>query len=367
MGETLAAQLSERERQVAERYVEGLSYKEIARALGIAPATVRTHANAVYRKLEVASRIELLHRLQAEGVAVAQASAPADTTSRRLLAILCADVVGYSAMIEHDEAATIAALRTARAEVVEPLCGRHNGRIALLSGDGLLAIFESVVDAVTCAAAIQQEMAGRNDGLDRGRRIVLRIGVNLGDVALVGSEVYGDGINVAARLEQLCEPGGLLVSGTAYDHLHGRLDLAFETMGEQQVKKIARPVRVYRLHSGGAVSRLARPALPLPDKPSLAVLPFDNLSGDPAQEYFADGMVEEITTALSKISGLFAIARNSSFTFKGRAVDVTQVGRELGVRYVLRRQRAQGRRAGTDHRQLIGRERCIILAAVDVA
>ena len=163
---------------------------------------------------------------------------------------------------------------------------------------------------------------------------MLRIGVNLGDVALVGREVFGDGVNVAARREQLCEPGGLLVSGTAYDHLHGRLDLAFESMGEQQVKNIARPVRVYRLHSGGPVSS-ARPALPLPDKPSLAVLPFDNLSGDPAQEYFADGMVEEITTALSRISGLFVIARNSSFTYKGRAVDVKQVGRELGVRYVL--------------------------------
>ncbi|MFO1071089.1 MAG: LuxR C-terminal-related transcriptional regulator, partial [Geminicoccaceae bacterium] len=323
MGDLTPAQLSERERQVAERYVAGQSYKEIARALGISPATVRTHANAVYRKLEVTSRIELLHRLQPQPVATL---AP----SRRLLAILCADVVGYSRLIERDEAATVAALRAVRAEVIEPLLLRHCGRVAQYSGDGILALFESVVDAVGCAAALQQALAERQAGPEH-MALVLRAAVNLGDVALVDGDVYGDGVNIAARLEQLCEPGGVLVSGTAYDHLHGRLDLAFAPMGEQRVKNIERPVRVYRLATGDGPT----PSPPLPDKPSLAVLPFDNLSGDPEQEYFSDGITEDLITDLSKVDGLFVLARNSTFALKGKPHDVRELAGRLGVRHVI--------------------------------
>jgi len=198
----------------------------------------------------------------------------------------------------------------------------------------VLVEFASVVDAVRCAVAVQQAMPERNTGVAADNRIELRIGINLGDVIVEGDDLYGDGVNIAARIEALADAGGVFVSNTVHDHVRDRLPFVFEDLGEQQVKNITRPVRVYRVRDPGAKSPLA-PPLPLPDKPSIAVLPFANLSGDPEQEYFADGMVEEIITALSRIRWLFVIARNSSFTYKGQAVDVKQVGRELGVRYVL--------------------------------
>ena len=254
---------------------------------------------------------------------------------RRLAAILAADVVGYSRLVEADEAGTLAALRELRRAVVDPLLAEHRGRIVKLMGDGAIAEFGSVVDAVACAAALQKAVAEHQAGVPPGRRVVFRIGVNLGDVVVEGEDLLGDGVNVAARLEQLCEPGGVLVSGTAYDQLQGKLAGApLEFAGEWQVKNIARPVRAYRMLLDGGRSP-EWPALPLPDKPSLAVLPFENLSRDPEQGYFADGIVEDIITALSRAKWLFVIARHSSFAYRGKAMDVRQVGRELGVRYVL--------------------------------
>jgi adenylate cyclase len=203
----------------------------------------------------------------------------------------------------------------------------------------MLVEFASVVDAVRCAVAVQQTMPERNTGVAADSRIELRIGINLGDVIVEGDDLYGDGVNIAARIEALADAGGVFVSNTVHDHVRDRLPFAFEDLGEQQVKNIARPVRVYRVRDAVAAAKSpsapASPMLPLPDKPSIAVLPFANMSGDPEQEYFVDGMVEEIITALSRIRWLFVLARNSSFTYKGQAVDVKQVGRELGVRYVL--------------------------------
>src|SRR5208337_2919560 len=210
--------------------------------------------------------------------------------------------------------------------------------IVKTTGDGLLVEFASVVDAVRCAVEVQQAMPERNIGVGADSRIELRIGINLGDVIVEGDDLYGDGVNIAARVEALADPGGVFVSNTVHDHVRDRLPFVFEDLGEQQVKNIARPVRVYRVRDPGVAKSEpapASPVLPLPDKPSIAVLPFANMSGDPEQEYFADGMVEEIITALSRIRWLFVIARNSTFTYKGQAVDVKQVGRELGVRYVL--------------------------------
>jgi adenylate cyclase len=251
---------------------------------------------------------------------------------RRLAAILAADVVGYSRLMEQNETETFECLRAHRKELFEPEIERHQGRIFKLMGDGLLAEFGSVVAAVECAVVLQRGMADRNAGLANDRRIDMRMGINLGDVIVEDTDVHGDGVNIAARLRGLADPGGVMVSGTVYDHLQGKLDIALDFLGERQVKNVARPVRVYRLRLDGAAAT-ATP--PLPDKPSIAVLPFQNLSGDPDQDYFADGIVEEIITALSRMHWLFVIARNSSFTYKGRAVDVKQVGRALGVRYVL--------------------------------
>jgi adenylate cyclase len=251
---------------------------------------------------------------------------------RHLAAILAADVVGYSRLMEQNETETFERLRAHRKELFEPEIERHQGRIFKLMGDGMLAEFGSVVAAVECAVVLQRGMADRNAGLTNDRRIDMRMGINLGDVIVEGTDVHGDGVNIAARLQGLADPGGVMVSGTVYDHLQGKLDIALDFLGERQVKNVARPVRIYRVRLDGAT---ARTAPPLPDKPSIAVLPFDNLSGDPTQDYFADGIVEEITMALSRMRWLFVIARNSSFTYKGRAVDVKQVGRELGVRYVL--------------------------------
>jgi adenylate cyclase len=256
-----------------------------------------------------------------------------DRVERKLAAILAADVAEYSRLMGADEEGTLARLNDSRSELVDPCIARHRGRIVKTTGDGLLAEFASVVDAVRCAAQVQAGMAQRNAALSPERRIDFRIGINVGDIIDQGGDIFGDGVNIAARLEGLAEPGGICVSERVQEDAAGKTGMAFEDLGEQTLKNIERPVRVYRLRSESAADM--RPRLSIPDKPSIAVLPFQNMSGDPEQDYFADGIVEEIITALSRMRQLFVIARNSSFTYKGRAVDVKQVGRELGVRYVL--------------------------------
>jgi len=270
----------------------------------------------------------------------------AERVERRLAAILAADVAGYSRLMERDEVGTLARLRTLRRDLVDPKIAEHKGRIVKTTGDGLLIEFPSVVEAVACAVAVQREMAACNDATAEDERIKLRVGINSGDVIVEDGDIHGDGVNIAARLEGIAEPGGICVSGIVHDQVQGRLDCVFADIGEQSLKNLARPVRVYRigpksplpdppLLAGEGRVGAAGTALPLPDKPSIAVMPFQNMSGDPEQEYFADGMVEEIITALSRIRWLFIIARNSTFTYKGQAIDVKRVGRELGVRYIL--------------------------------
>jgi len=280
---------------------------------------------------------------------------PEGRAERRLAAIFAADVAGYSRLIGADEEGTLVRLKTLRAELIDPGVAEHKGRIVKTTGDGFLVEFASVVDALRYAAAVQKGMAARNAETTAESCIELRIGIHQGDVVIEDGDIFGDGVNVAARLEALAVPGGICVSARVQEDAAGRLDLAFEDLGEQALKNIARPVRVYRVgtknllpnpppqaregrspQSGDRVGVISTPDLPLPDKPSIAVLPFQNMSGDPEQEYFVDGMVEEIITALSRIRWLFVIARNSSFTYKGQTVDVKQVGRELGVRYLLK-------------------------------
>jgi adenylate cyclase len=251
---------------------------------------------------------------------------------RRLAAILAADVVGYSALMQRAEEATYAEFERLKLEVVEPSLSRHDGRLIKTTGDGALAEFASPSAAVRCAVEIQESIASGRSSLK------LRIGVNLGEVIVAADgDLFGDGINIAVRLEGVADPGGILISEKVYSEVEGKLDVGFEDRGEQQLKNISKPVRAYAVRAraySAPIDRLGA-APPLPDKPSVAVLPFQNMSGDPEQEYFADGMVEEIITALSRFKSLFVIARNSSFTFKGRAVDIKEVGRRLGVRYVL--------------------------------
>jgi adenylate cyclase len=264
----------------------------------------------------------------------------AERVDRRLAAILAADVVGYSRLMGQDDAGTLARLRVHRRDLIDPKVTEHKGRVVKTTGDGILIEFPSVVEAVACAVAVQQGMAERNAGTPERQRIAFRVGINLGDVIVEDGDIHGDGVNIAARLEGIAEPGEICVSAVVREQVEGRLNCAFDDLGEQALKNIARPIRVYRIGLG---TRAAGPQagetptlrLPLPEKPSIAVLPFQNMSGDPEQDYFADGMVEEIITALSRIRWLFVIARNSSFTYKGQAIDVKQVGRELGVRYVL--------------------------------
>ena len=258
---------------------------------------------------------------------------------RRLAAILAADVVGYSRLIRADEEGTIAALKALRADLIDPKIAEHNGRIVKLMGDGMLAEFASVVDAVRAAVETQQAVAIHNAGLPKDERIEFRVGVNMGDIVIDGDDIHGDGVNVAARLEGLAKPGGICVSGNVYEEVRDRTDLPFEDLGEQEVKNIDRPVRVWQwLADGSAVTVDAIKAgepLPLPDKASIAVLPLDNLSDSRDYEYLADGMTEDIITLLARIPSFFVIARNSSFSYKGQRRDVRQVGRELGVRYVV--------------------------------
>jgi len=256
-----------------------------------------------------------------------------ERVERRLTAILAADVAGYGRLMGADEEGTLAQLKAHRSGLVDPKIDEHRGRIVKSTGDGVLAEFGSVVDALRCAVELQRGMSERNSCVPEAERIEFRIGVNVGDIIVDSGDIFGEGVNIAARLEALAEPGGICISGRVQEDARGKLDLAFDDAGEQQLKNIARPVRVYHVRFDGAAR--SRPALALPSKPSVAVLPFQNLSGDPQQEYFADGMVEDIITLLSRSRSLFVIARNSSFTYKGRAVDVKQIARELGVRYVL--------------------------------
>jgi class 3 adenylate cyclase len=302
---------------------------------------------------------------------------------RKLTAILSADVKGYSRLMGEDEEATIRTL-TAYREVMADLIQKHRGRVVDSPGDNVLAEFKSVVDGVRCAVEIQEELKAKNVELPENRKMEFRIGVNLGDVVEEGEQIYGDGVNIAARLESLAKGGGICISGSAYEQVEGKLDIGYEYLGEQSVKNIRKPVRVYRVlmepeEAGSVVYRrrkddplhrrrailvflvvlvvvalalavwrfYLRPAppvevgslegmaFPLPEKPSIAVLPFVNMSDDPEQEYFSDGITEDLITDLSKISGLFVIARNSVFVYKGKPVKIAEVGRELGVRYVL--------------------------------
>jgi TolB-like protein len=254
---------------------------------------------------------------------------------RRLAAILVADVAGFSRLMGEDEEGTLATLTAHRTKLIEPCIAEHRGRIVKTTGDGLLVEFASVVDAVKCAVAFQEGMVERNLEMSAAQRIEFRIGINLGDVIVQDDDVYGDGVNVAARLEGLANPGGVVVSGSVHEQVRGKVAFGFDDLGSQAVKNIVDPVRAFRVVAASTASTSNDDALPLPDKPSIAVLPFANMSGDPEQEYFADGIAEDIITALSRFRGFFVIARNSSFTYKGQNVDVRQVGHELGVRYVL--------------------------------
>ena len=265
-----------------------------------------------------------------------------ERVERRLAAIFAADVAGYSRLMGADEAGTFARLRELRRELIDPKIAEHKGRIVKTTGDGLLIEFPSVVEAVACAVAVQQGAAERNAEVEPEQRIEFRVGINLGDVIVEDGDIHGDGVNVAARLEALAEPGGICVSRVVRDQVRDKMAIEFADLGEQQLKNIARPVRGFQIGppaSGPhATEKTALPTdqpLALPDKPSIAVLPFQNMSGDPEQEYFVDGMVEDIITGLSRIKWLFVIARNSTFVYKAQAVDVKQVGRDLGVRYVL--------------------------------
>ncbi len=258
-----------------------------------------------------------------------------ESYERKLSAILSADVEGYSRLMGEDEEATVRTL-TAYREVMATLIQKHRGRVVDSPGDNVLAEFASVVDAVRCAVEVQEDLRARNAELPEQRRMEFRIGVNLGDVIVEGERIYGDGVNVAARVEGLAEAGGISISGSVHEQIENKLTLGYEYVGEHTVKNIKKPVRVYRIRmkTEGTIPE-AKKKLVLPEKPSIAVLPFVNMSGDPDQEYFSDGITEEIITALSKVPRLFVIARNSSFTYKGKSVKVQEVGRELGVRYVL--------------------------------
>ena len=251
---------------------------------------------------------------------------------RQLAAILAGDIVGYSRLMGADEEGTLARVNAIRREFWEPKVAQHRGRIVKRTGDGVLIEFASVVDAARYGIEIQRGMAKRNAEVPQDKRIELRMGIHVGDVLIEEDDIFGDGVNVAARLEGIAEPGGICFSRAAFEQVEGKIDASFEDGGDQQLKNIARPIRIYRINFTAPVRSAT---LMLPAKPSIAVLPFQNMSGDPEQDYFADGMVEDIITGLSRIKWLFVIARNSSFTYKGRTVDVKQVGRELGVRYVL--------------------------------
>jgi adenylate cyclase len=255
---------------------------------------------------------------------------------RRLAAILAADVVGYSRLMGIDEVGTLARLKALRRDLIDPQIATHSGRIVKLMGDGMLVEFGSAVDAVACAIEIQKLVREHDAGGSKAEPIQFRIGINVGDIIIDGNDILGDGVNIAARIESIAAPGGLSLSEDAWRQVQGKMAAKFVDSGERSLKNIARPVRIYRLERDGeGTTQPAPPALDLPDKPSIAVLPFQNMSGDAEQDYFCDGMVEDIITTLSKLAGLRVIACNSSFVYKGRSVDVRDAAKQLGVRYVL--------------------------------
>jgi adenylate cyclase len=287
------------------------------------------------------------------------------SVERRLAAILAADVAGYSRLMGADEEGTLERLKAHRRQLFDPKITEHRGRIVKTAGDGMLVEFPSVVDAIRCAAEIQRGMVDRNANTPEDKRITFRIGVNLGDVIIDGDDIYGDGVNIAARLEALAEPGGICISRVVRDQIRDKLPYPFEDMGEQTVKNIARPVRAYLLSAaavallppGKSTTEVGKPITSsISPRLSIVVLPFENLSRDPDQEYFADGITDDLTSDLSRISGSFVISRNTAFTYKGKPVDAKQVGHELGVRYVIE---GSVRRAGNQVRlnvQLIDAE-----------
>jgi TolB-like protein/class 3 adenylate cyclase len=275
-----------------------------------------------------------------------------ERVDRRLAAVLAADVAGYSRLMGGDEEGTLARLKAFRKTVVDLKITEHRGRIVKTTGDGMLVEFASAVDAARCAVEVQRGMAAQNTDVPKDLRVEFRIGIHVGDIIIDDNDIFGDGVNIAARLEGIAEPGGVCLSDDAYRQIRGKVEIAFDDLGLQSLKNIAEPMRAWRVKLGGQAAATVQPSLPasqapalaLPGKPSIAVLPFQNMSADPEQEYFADGLVEDIITALSRFKSLFVIARNSSFTYKGKAVDIKQVGRELGVRYVLE---GSVRKAGT--------------------
>jgi adenylate cyclase len=262
-----------------------------------------------------------------------------ERVERRLAAVLCADVAGYSRLMGADEEGTLATLKRHRRELMDPSLAAHRGRIVKTTGDGVLVEFASVVDAVRCAVDMQRGMAERNADIPLDRQVRFRIGINLGDIMIDEGDIFGDGVNVAARLQELAEPGGIYISSAVREQVGDKVDFRYADLGERNLKNIARPVHVYRVAlssgPGEAVPSDGRSAPSVADRPSIVVLPFANMSGDADQDYFADGMVEDLITGLARIKWLFVIARNTSFVYKGRAVDVKQVGRELDIRYVL--------------------------------
>ena len=255
---------------------------------------------------------------------------------RRLSAIMAADVVGYSRLMSANEVGTLTALKDHRAQLIDPKIAQHQGRIVKLTGDGMLVEFPSVVNAVECACTIQREMRTRNADVPGERRIEFRVGINLGDVIVDDDDIFGDGVNVASRIEGIAKPGGVAVSGAVRDNIGNKLDLVFEDMGEQELKNIGLPVRVYDvILAAGSETASQVDESNDSEKPSIAVLPFNNMSGDGEQEYFSDGITEDIITDLSKVSGLFVVGRNTSFTYKGKAIQLQQVAAELGVKFLL--------------------------------
>ena len=266
-----------------------------------------------------------------------------ERVDRRLAAVLAADVAGYSRLMGADEEGTLARLKAVRKALVDPTIASHRGRIVKTTGDGMLVEFASAVDAVRCAVEVQRSMAEQNAAVPQDQRIEFRIGIHVGDIIFDDNDIFGDGVNIAARLEGIAEAGGVCMSDDAYRQIRGKVEIACDDLGPQTLKNIAEPMRAWRVQLGGQGAAKAQPgspagqapALALPDKPSIAVLPFQNMSGDPEQEYFADGLAEDIITELAHISSMSVIARNSTFVYKGKAVDVKQVGRDLGTRYVL--------------------------------
>jgi class 3 adenylate cyclase len=297
----------------------------------VSESTLSTRINAARSAIgDSGEEQRLLRTAHGKGIRFVGTVREEEETVRKLAAIFAADVEGYSRLMGQDEIGTLRRLTACRA-ILDERIAAYRGRIFGSAGDSVVADFASAVDAVQCAVAVQDAIA--KDGADRpaGKQMCLRIGVHVGDIIVQGENLFGDGVNIAARLEALAEPGGICISGTVREYIGNKLPLAFTDLGEQQVKNITQPIRAYRIGDASATG-VPAPSLPLPDKPSIAVLPFTNMSGDPEQEFVADGIAEDIITALSRYPSLFVIARNSSFTYKGRAVDLKQVGRELGVR-----------------------------------